>query len=328
MVRIITGSRLHFGLFSLPVRGVSHWSNAEGQPTLPARHFGGVGLMVDQPGVEITVQRARDWSARGPSAERALQFAQRFIAPHSDFGGGFEISVVRCSSEHAGLGTGTQLALAVGRALAMAMGHDDWDAVELARRVGRGLRSSVGIHGFQHGGLLVEGGKTNDTTVAPLLVRHAFPDEWHVLLVVSRDLPRTHGLLEREAFARLEQQEPNHRGVEALCQVMLLGLLPALVERDLVTFGEALYDYNRRAGEMFAPCQGGVYSRPQTEELIRWLRQQGLRGVGQSSWGPAVFAIDHPDVLHRLRDRLLERGALQPDDVIICRAANHGARVE
>src|SRR5437870_2060198 len=137
MIRVTAASRLHFGLFALPARGVTHWPNAEGKPTIPARHFGGVGLMIDQPGLQVSIRPASAWSASGPSAQRALVFGQRFVAelPEQERLC-FEIAVERCAPEHVGLGTGTQLALATARAIALATHHRNWDAIELARRVG------------------------------------------------------------------------------------------------------------------------------------------------------------------------------------------------
>jgi beta-RFAP synthase len=152
VTRIEAPSRLHFGLLSLPVPGDGYWANG-----LPKRRFGGVGLMIDAPGVKVNVTPAHSWSARGPSAERALSFARTFAAtiPESP---PFAIEVESCPEEHTGLGTGTALALSVAKAIAVEMGHEEWPAVELARRVGRGKRSAVGIHGFELGGLIIEAG--------------------------------------------------------------------------------------------------------------------------------------------------------------------------
>src|SRR5262249_55685291 len=195
MIRVTAASRLHFGLFALPAQGVSHWPDCEGQPSLPARHFGGVGLMIDQPGVRVALRPASGWSAEGPCAERALQFGRRFLAtlPHDQGTLAFHVNIEQCAPEHVGLGVGTQLGLATARALALATAHANWDAVELARRVGRGLRSSIGIHGFQHGGLIIEAGKTYADAVAPLLIRRSFPADWRILLIVPRDRQGTHG---------------------------------------------------------------------------------------------------------------------------------------
>jgi predicted sugar kinase len=81
------------------------------------------------------------------------------------------------------------------------------------------------------------------------------------------------------------------RHVEGLCRLTLLGLLPALAGRNLPAFGEALEEFNRRAGEPFAASQGGEYAGPAVAEAVAFLRRQGVRAVGQSSWGPTVFGV-------------------------------------
>ena len=52
------------------------------------------------------------------------------------------------------------------------------------------------------------------------------------------------------------------------CRLVLLGMLPALVERDFDSFGEALYDFNRRVGEMFRPWQGDLYAHPRVSAVF------------------------------------------------------------
>ena len=68
-------------------------------------------------------------------------------------------------------------------------------------------------------------------------------------------------------------------------------ILPAAEAGDLEAFGEAVHEFNRRAGEPFAAAQGGPYASPAVAGLIGELRQLGVAGVGQSSWGPTVFAV-------------------------------------
>jgi beta-RFAP synthase len=300
-VTVTAPSRLHFGLFAVPGNDAA---TAEG--TSPSqRQFGGVGMMIDRPGVRLHVEQAPAWSARGPGADRALEFARRFTAtlPEAERRQ-FAIDVEQAAPQHAGLGTGTQLGLAVARALALLTGLDHEDAVALARRVGRGSRSSLGIHGFQHGGFLVEAGKAARETAAPLVVRHAFPEDWRVLVVIPRGLRGEHGAREVEAFANITASAGDRPRTEALCRLALLGVLPALVERDLPAFGEALHEFNRKAGEWFAAWQGGVYSHPRVAELIALLRREGIRGVGQTSWGPAIFAIAEQHRLDAVRPKL------------------------
>jgi predicted sugar kinase len=68
-------------------------------------------------------------------------------------------------------------------------------------------------------------------------------------------------------------------------------------------------------GRWFAPAQGGVFAPGPSEELVRRMAEWGAPGVGQSSWGPAVYGIvEGADAAARLADRvravLANRGAV------------------
>jgi beta-ribofuranosylaminobenzene 5'-phosphate synthase len=318
MIRIRTPSRLHFGLFSLPCAYSSTWLNQEGQATLPRRQFGGVGLMIDQPGIELTVACSNHWLAEGELADRALRLAQRYCTS-AGVQSPFHLRMISAAPEHAGLGTGTQLGLAVAYAIAHLTGQS-LNAEVLARHVGRGLRSALGVHGFAHGGLLVEGGKLTEAAISPLLARHDFPAEWSILLFLLPSLQGAHGQNERAAFAELMEQTRDDPSTESLCRLVLLNLLPALVERDLITFGEALYDFNRRVGTLFHAIQHGCYAHPRIEQLVKTLRDAGIKGVGQSSWGPAVFAIVPAEQVTELCAWL----SRTQDEIIVAQASNQG----
>jgi beta-RFAP synthase len=285
MIAVRAASRLHFGLLS-PGDG-EPWPDLDGRAALPARRFGGVGLMVEEPSVLMHIEPASFWTAAGPMDERALCFAHEFrnstpgLAPHA-------ILVDRVPAGHSGLGIGTQLGLAVAKALAVATGHPDWGVLELARRVGRGRRSAIGIHGFEHGGLIVEAGKRGVEPVAPLLAREELPEPWRVLVILPQCGPGLHGAAEQMVFTGMKLAPAV---TEALCRLVLLGMLPAIREGDCRVFGEAVYDFNARVGELFAAAQGGRYAHPRCAEVIAFLRVNGVVGVGQSSWGPALFAI-------------------------------------
>lgn len=339
MLRVTTGSRLHFGLFSLP---------GPSSPSSMDRQCGGVGMMVEQPGVAVRVEPAQRWSATGACAERAGHVLEKLSAGPGEPAASqaFAVHVESCPPEHVGLGTGTQLSLAI--ALAIDAGRklvggqekivpdaasaptavgDASKWISLARRLGRGERSALGIHGFLHGGFLVEGGKGASATVSPLVARAEFPDVWRVVLIVPAGGAGCHGQRERQAFAGLAQLQTTANQRDVLCRLTLLGLLPALHETDLPAFGEALFEFNRRVGEMFRPAQGGIYSQPATEELVQLLRGQGVHGVGQSSWGPAVFAVAEADRAEHLARLVRERFALRENEVIVTRGHNRGARI-
>lgn len=272
MTRVTTGSRLHFGLLRLPP--AEPWPAGE-------RFFGGAGLMLREPAVTVAVERAAEWSAAGPLADRALAFAH----DSADADVAFAVRVESCPIDHTGLGVGTQLALATAAAVGRALGRDE-TAEALARRVGRGARSAVGVHGFARGGFLVDGGKRTPDELAPLVARADFPDEWRIVLFDPPGARRVHGGDEAAAFAGLSAAAD-----DAMARLILFGMLPALAARDLPAFGGAVTEYNARAGELFRPAQGGTYSTPQTAEIIAWLLRRGVYGAGQSSWGPTAFAV-------------------------------------
>jgi beta-RFAP synthase len=155
-----------------------------------------------------------------------------------------------------------------------------------------------------------------------------FPDSWRLVLALPAGPTGLHGVAERQAFQQLTKLGQSESQTDALCRLVLLGLLPALAEEDLTVFGEALHEFNARAGEPFAAIQGGRYASPQVAELVSFLRRKGIRGVGQSSWGPAVFAVtEDEEHAGALVGRLRAHFPLTTSDVFVTRGCNHPASV-
>jgi len=278
MTRIVAPSRLHFGLFHVPVAG-------EHRPGM--RAFGGVGLMIDSPGVVVTAEPAESWRFEGMLASRAQEFAMRFMqAIPEERRRPFQVLIERCPTEHTGLGVGTQLGLAVAKALSVALGEPRIESHTLATRVGRGERSAIGVHGFDHGGLIVDAGKEPGEAISPMLDHIRLPAEWRVVIFSSNVATNWYGHSERAAFASATNSDPGE-----LRRLAETAILPAARVGDVRVFGDAVHEFNRRAGEPFAFAQGGPYASSAIAELIAELRQSGIHGVGQSSWGPTVFAI-------------------------------------
>ncbi|MGD9648267.1 MAG: beta-ribofuranosylaminobenzene 5'-phosphate synthase family protein [Pirellulales bacterium] len=279
-IEVHAPSRLHFGLFSFG--------------TDATRCFGGVGAMISQPGLRVRIGPASQFSASGPLATRTQQVAEDLVRlGHVPRELPCKIEVLEAPGEHRGLGTGTQLTLAVATALLQWFDRPTSDVAEFAADLGRGRRSAIGTHGFAQGGLLVDGGLVSDCAqqqkIAPLLARVDLPDEWRFVLFAPRDEVGLSGSAERAAFERLP---PVPAKVTAeLCRETLLGLLPAALEADFQAFGESLYGYGRLAGSCYADVQGGPYGSTRLEQLINLARDLGPRGVGQSSWGPTLFAL-------------------------------------
>ena len=297
-VFVETSARLHFGLLDL--RG-----------TL-GRVFGGIGAAAPAPTLLVsahladTIEVAAGDDANA-DADRAAEFARRFLTHHGAKTvsiRGARLRVHRTLPPHVGLGSGTQLALAVARALAE-LYDIGADAPGLARAMGRARRSAVGTWTFAGGGLVLEGGRRPDgECVAPLLARLHFPPAWRcVVAVPSSPATGMNGSAEAEAFAQLPS--PHERDAEQVAHRVLMALLPALADADLATFGAALTAIQAMNGRWFAPVQGGTFTRGPSEELVRRMTEWGAAGVGQSSWGPTVYGIvDGEDAGLRLADRV------------------------
>jgi beta-RFAP synthase len=247
--------------------------------------------MIDSPGVVVTARPASSWQFEGTLASRAQVFGHRFLATLPNPVKPLQVLVERCPAEHTGLGVGTQLGMAVARAIAAEVGLSELSATELAARVGRGDRSAIGVHGFDRGGLIVEPGKLLDEPLSPLLTRVFLPDEWRVVVFSPPISERWSGSQEQQAFARAGEVARPPGLTDTLCRIVLLGMLPAAIAGDLAGFGEAVHEFNRRSGEPFATAQGGAYAGASVAQTITAVRKLGVRGVGQSSWGPSVFAV-------------------------------------
>jgi beta-RFAP synthase len=280
-------ARLHFGVLDL--RGsLGRW-------------FGGIGAAASAPTLLLSARRSEVLKASGQDADRAARFARRFLE-HYELDGGAEIQVERALPSHAGLGSGTQLALAAGRALAELYGISA-DAPALARAVGRARRSAVGTWTFANGGLVVEGGRNRDRDeCGPLLARLSFPSAWRCVVAVPDTAQGISGASEDEAFAQLPI--PPVHDVERVAHLVLMALLPALAEDDLNAFGLALTEIQEITGRWFAAVQGSTFAPGPSEELVARLREWGAAGVGQSSWGPTVYGIVRgDDPVRRLADQ-------------------------
>src|SRR5262245_48972927 len=146
VVQVTAPSRLHFGLWSLAGAG--------------GRQFGGAGAMIEQPGLQLkatfaTERMGQQGAATAPSllAKRATEFAHQWSTFHHRRASDFRVEIEASPPEHVGLGTGTQLGLAVAAGLSALCDLPAQTPQELALSVGRGLRSAVGTYGFAMGGL-------------------------------------------------------------------------------------------------------------------------------------------------------------------------------
>jgi beta-RFAP synthase len=274
-VVVTTAARLHFGMFSFGQEGV--------------RQFGGVGVMVAPPSVRMVIEESPQMGVSGPGSDRAGSCLERIRALlRAESPPNCRVTIEQMIEPHVGLGSGTATALAICAGVRCLMGRSIDPADALARLAGRARRSAVGTHGFLRGGLIAEGGKVQPEEISPLVARVELPAQWRFVLVRPRGVFGLHGAAEVRALERLPPVPL--KTTDQLCRIATDELLPAAESGAFDRFSDAVFRFNQLAGSCFAPAQGGTFD-PRLARLIAQLRSHGVVGVGQSSWGPTVFAL-------------------------------------
>ena len=309
-VTVIAPARLHMGFIDL--------SGALG------RHFGSIGVGLNDINTHLTVTPGADLVVNGACAERARKSVKRLCkllaVPEQ-----INITISQAIPEHIGLGSGTQLSLALGAAL-NAFYDLGLSVRDIAKLTDRGARSGIGIGVFEQGGLVVDGGRGSDTVTPPLLSRMPIPDHWRFILAFDSRGQGLHGEQEISAFKQLPpfpRQE-----AERLAYLLLMQALPALAEQNLRLFGNVITELQEAVGRHFAPVQGGIFTSPEVAAAMKWLQQQGAVAIGQTSWGPTGFcAIDDPEVATDLLNELKCRFTSEHLSFMVVSARNQGADV-
>lgn len=289
------------------------------------RRFGSLGLAISSPRTRLSIGFARRTEIVGPDAERVrhhVETLQRAL----DLDCAYRITIEEAIPAHAGLGSGTQLALSVAAALRRLHGLP-LDARGDAARLRRGARSGVGIGLFERGGLVVDGGHGAATDIAPIVSRMALPEHWRVLIVLDPSQQGLNGAGERDAFARLPPLP--EESAATLCRLVLIQALPALAEHDLKSFGAAVATMQQILGDHFSPMQGGRrFTSRRVATCLDALARAGAHATGQSSWGPTGFAFtgspeDAAQLVALVRADPISQGL----DIRICAALNRGADI-
>jgi len=307
-VRVVAPARLHLGFLD-PTGG-------------PGRRFLGLGLSLEAPVTAVRVEVADRDRIEGPEAARvgavlARLRADRALPP-------VRIRVEAALPAHAGLGSGTQLALAVGTALLRLAGRPG-PPRRLAARLGRGRRSGLGVAAFARGGFLLDGGKGADGAPPPLLARLPFPAGWRVVLLRDPAREGLSGAEEERAFRTLPPfPEPL---AARLAHLALACVLPGVADADLRLFGRGLAEIQDRLGDWYAPFQAaGRWSSPVVARALAELRARGIAASGQSSWGPTGFAVVPAPEAEAVAADLAR--AFPELRVEVVRGRNRGARIE
>lgn len=252
------------------------------------RKFGSLGLAITDVDTSLIAEYADDIDITGPSSERAANYAEQVLS-HFGINGGVKMKIKSAIPEHAGLGSGTQLSLAVASAITHLYELTEQQATHLAAMLHRGARSGVGIGTFMYGGFIVDGGRGENTEVPPVISHMPFPEHWRIVLMFDDEAEGINGVPERRAFNTLAPMNEAMSGI--LCRLTLMQVLPAISENDCARFGEAITQIQNIVGDYFSNVQGGRYTSPFLKPILETMADEGATGMGQSSWGPTGFAI-------------------------------------
>jgi beta-ribofuranosylaminobenzene 5'-phosphate synthase len=319
-VRVDVGGRLHVGFQNL---SLAH-----------ERLYGGVGVALESPRVVLEAEPADGIDCEHPLLARYAERSCGLLGVD-----GVAIEAIETLPRHVGLGSGTQTAL--GTLAAVAHVHDRQPSIrERAPLLNRGGRSGVGVATFESGGFVVDAGHPTErfTTSPPdpgewdvpaVVARHDVPETWRFLIVLPDAIEGRSGEGEDESMRTVvEHADPSV--ADSLSSLLVRRLLPAIAEGRLGAFGDAVGEFGRLNGAWYADEQGGVY-RPPAGRLIDALSESSaVCGVGQSSWGPAVYGI--ADVSHAATARADAEAALERLEidgrVRIVEPRNDGARID
>jgi len=101
---------------------------------------------------------------------------------------------------------------------------------------------------------------------------------------------------------------------------------PAALTGDIRAFGSAITEIQELVGEYFAPRQGGRFASRTGCEVTALALARGAAGIGQSSWGPTVFALVESEARARaVADEVRATFGDHLAAVDVSRARNRGA---
>ncbi|WP_457613521.1 beta-ribofuranosylaminobenzene 5'-phosphate synthase [Methanocaldococcus sp.] len=327
-MKIQTPSRIHMGLIDL--------NGSIG------RVDGGIGLSLEEPNIkiegkesdEITIEFDKKLIEKFGedyilSIEQRARTVARNILNFIDEKG-VELKITSLFPAHSGLGSGTQLALGIGKLISK-LYNRDLNGYEIAKIAGRGGTSGIGIGAFEYGGFLIDGGhsfgKDKDkedfkpssaskgVKPAPIIFRYNF--DWDVVLIIPKG-EHVYGKKEVDIFKKYCPVPLNE--VEKLCHLVLMKMMPAVVEKNLDDFGEVV---NKLQYLGFKKVELSLQSDI-VKNLINELHKDVYAGL--SSFGPTIYAFGDKKLIVEKVNNVFDKYGVY-GDIIITKANNIGYKI-
>ncbi|MBD3255617.1 MAG: hypothetical protein GF383_11030 [Candidatus Lokiarchaeota archaeon] len=329
-IRITTPCRIHLSLID--------------ENGYTGRVDGGIGLMLDRPNVVFEATNSANKfkiecnKYYRESVEVINQKASKVFKTFNINNKNFRFYLKRYYPSHVGLGSKTQLSLAIATAITK-LKQIDVSTKDLTKLVGRGGTSGIGWRGFETGGFILDGGhdfgkgKEKETFLpssaaeganpALTILRYSIPENWRIVLVIPNVRKGAFGDEEVSVFqkhAPIPKKEVNE-----VSHQILMKIIPGILKKDLQCFGEGL---KRIQSIGFKQIEIEL-QHDIVKNLLEFFENYSVKCYGMSSFGPSVLAITETESEARklfveVHDFLKNRGG----HIYICKPNNKGARIE
>ncbi|MGC9149192.1 MAG: beta-ribofuranosylaminobenzene 5'-phosphate synthase family protein [Sulfolobales archaeon] len=227
---------------------------------------------------------------------RCIQRIKNYVENRSNTHSHYVVNLIKTYSPHIGLGATTQLCMSLATGIWILEYGEEPDHALIARIIGRGGTSGVGVHGFALGGFIIDGGHLKDiekrdflpsdystSPPPPLLIREEIPETWRFILIRPKIInKRFFGSKELEVFRN--NTPLNIIDVYEVSYHVFMGLLNGIKRRDIDRFRRHL----RRIQDIGFKSIEWRIQNDEVRRLAKYLDKIGI-GFGLSSMGPTVF---------------------------------------
>lgn len=276
-----SSARLHLGFYNFYEDGVA---------------YGGLGVAIESPRIIVKVDLCPRLSIVNKTNNVYIDDIIELVRERFNFDK-MSIEVLEAYPRHIGLGSTTQLSLSIGYGISRLLDLG-YSIRELAVILGRGRDSGIGVSVFEYGGFVVDSGRRvsgivtlprNIGDIPYPIFKSYLPDDWYFIIVIPHNIKGFDEVKERKAMD-IPQSLPKDLQLE-LYKLVLLHIIPSIIRKDAEVFGKAVTKLQMIVGNYFARYQGGVFCCREVEDIAKILIDSGVYGVGQSSWGPAIYGI-------------------------------------
>ena len=235
-IRISTPSRIHLGFLELD-------NSSE-------RIFGSVGLTISkfENIIEISKNKKFQIISNNPNTKRRIE--EMIIVLKKNYQiHECKIEILKTIPQHIGLGSGTQLALAIG-SLISEFNNLNLKPKNISSIFGRGLRSGIGIQSFKSGGFIVDCGKQRrSNSIPPVFFNSKWPREWKIILIFDNSQVGVSGKNETQEFKKIAMTHP--KICKENCKALLMQILPGLMEKNFYLFTKGLQTIQENMSKVF-----------------------------------------------------------------------------